>query len=57
VRDDDETVTCERCDRDFNVADPLVDLRGSYAVCPHCGQGTNVGSEAMDRARKARGET
>jgi transcription elongation factor Elf1 len=49
------TATCSQCNRGYNVANPLVELKGQHAICPHCGQRTEVDAETMQKAREARG--
>jgi transcription elongation factor Elf1 len=54
----DETIftTCERCNRGFNLSNQWVKLDGATAFCPHCGQRPAVDAEALERARRFRGE-
>ena len=46
--------TCTQCNRGYNVANPLVELKDQYAICPHCGQRTEVDPETIAKARAAR---
>lgn len=56
MRDDFLPVTCEKCNRAYNVSNPLVELAEDRATarCPHCGQETPVDEETLERARAFR---
>jgi len=52
-------MTCEKCNRGYNLANPLVELTETGARCPHCGQPTSADEESMERAlceRESQGE-
>ena len=43
--------TCQRCNRGFNLANPLVELTETGARCPHCGQVTAAPEKDMEAAQ------
>jgi hypothetical protein len=47
-------VTSKRCNRGFNLSNPLVELDGPYAICSHCGQRMTVDADTMQEALTAR---